>query len=611
MTSRTDAKEVVRLARHGTAIPRSSTFTRAATILHTTDIEVKLDGARDDGGSASESTAGVDFLSAQIRLNRIFQKNALSKDGTAPPPPPRRLSPPSATLASATPSQLLASSSVSSGGSSTPDNMSQPASPPVEGLDIRTPARHRKLITTRLQDLPEELQEQQPNIRGGVAVYRVSDAAQQEKYGGTIEINAIEYILKLRHTITELERKVQKLEDGRSEASTIDHQRIRSMRKPTFIGKRSKESQTTVNNEKTGRSIPRGKTFMHVDRSRGITSKPSAESQESSGKTPINSQLDTAAVEAPEPAKPAVVSFPDGFGCEPPSSNSSISPGSSTRKPIPKGKTFVNVDRNQNTAPSLSAIRQGSPGRALAKPQRASVAVNSSTPAKPAVNFPDRFGCEPQQTKLPMLPVSASAKSGESNADKVRSATTGESNAGQVRSATTGKPNFGQSRSAHIKVNSRPASEGQANKRKPSVSWHQKKGSKGIVDDTRVPASLGEKTKSSAMDAIVTPKQQRPEAHASSGVEPQPSTQGDRSTAPMPRDGRRMNKIGKIVRSRSFIGIKLDSTPEKTDGSRAEFVLRSSSMNRDSPPAPEQEEAKKPAPTPTKTRRVRKLLGRR
>ena len=222
---------------------KSSDFTRAAAILHATHVDVEVQNLHDDGSSKQKKKDSIGFVSAQSRLDKIFQRD-LDQGSAKPPPPPR---PTVATDSNEDNSSDLTSgmqtsshksdrimSSVSSDGSVAADNVSstqptvlpsppilryaQPTgiprpipAPPIQGMFVRAPTRHQKLIKTRLSDLPADIQDQEPQIRGGVAIYKVTNEIQQEQLGKIIEINAIDYVSKLKERVNELERQVSLL----------------------------------------------------------------------------------------------------------------------------------------------------------------------------------------------------------------------------------------------------------------------------------------------------------------------------------------------------------------------------------------------------------------
>lgn len=356
----------VRLARHGTVIAKSSDFTRAAAILHTADVEVGLDGSHDQGGTHLETTAGVGFVSAQSRLDRIFQKDVDSKSSAKPPPRPPPPPPPpvSSSIApratvtpipSVTPSKLVAISSVSSDGSNTPENGAHPtppvvaAPPPLEGMFIRSPTRHRKLIKTKLSDLPPPLQEQEPQIRGGVAIYKVSDPSHRDRYGAMVEINAIDYITKLKDTIRDLERKMSllqgKLEHEKRERIPANKQQgLRSsIRMTTFMGKRSKETEAKGSNEKASKAAPRGNTLANFGKPPVSSSVSTMGKKGSATNGPNKSQSSVLETKSPTLPKPAI-NFPNGFGFTP------LSP--------PAGKTSNPPTRQSNPTKTSAATTE-------------------------------------------------------------------------------------------------------------------------------------------------------------------------------------------------------------------------------------------------------------
>lgn len=236
--------EKTHFIRPSRAHTKSSDFTRAAGILHATHVDVEVKTLHDDGASKQKKKDSVGFVSAQSRLDKIFQRD-LDKGSTKPPPPPPRSSvtkdlkeetssdSTSATQTSSRKAERIMSS-VSSDGSVAADNApstqpnvlpnpptlryAQPTgiprpipAPPIQGMFIRAPTRHQKLIKTRLSDLPADVQDQEPQIRGGVAIYKVTNEIQQEQLGKIIEINAIDYVSKLKERVNELERQVSLL----------------------------------------------------------------------------------------------------------------------------------------------------------------------------------------------------------------------------------------------------------------------------------------------------------------------------------------------------------------------------------------------------------------
>lgn len=599
MTSRTDGNDPIRLTRQGTAIPKSSDFTRTASILHTTEIDVRVDGTHDDGKNVSETTAGVDFVSAQNRLNRIFHEDAQWKGTiTSPPPPPQIL--PHA-IAASKPSlsaplcPLLPISPVSSG-SSNLDNVPQ-RSLHQAGMTTRKSLRRRRLIRTRMEELPQEIQDLQPNIEGGIAVYRPSDPQQQEHYGTTIEVNVIDYVLKLRRNIAQLERQVAdlngRLEDNKDDtAGTNDQQKLRSLRRRSFIGKRSKGTHPKVASEKPRRSIPRGKTVSHLERSTNVLSEQSAERSATSSEAAPTSHKVPAAVAAPKPAKPAV-NFPTGFGCDSLPSDTPTEFGAAGWRPIHAGHTAMQVEKYRKN-PSKLVESQGRP--AARSRYSHEITLRSSTPTQHAVKIRNGFGIQP-------LAPNASNISG-SLANRTR--------------------NLGDVTSAGVKVHGlRVSDDSRTGKQQLSTvsSGTTTSGSKNGSASKAV-SHVEETNQDQVPDTTSAPKLQESQHPGSVSLEPLKSFHGDRDTAPMPFfDSRRMKKIGELVRSRSFTGriIARSGKPNESEldnDSRASSTGGEASLSngerKDSissaPVNLDQKDIDASGHIPRKTKGVRKLL---
>lgn len=265
---------IFHLERSGTVLAKSSNFTRASAILHATDVVVGVDGAHDKGGATHVATAGVEFVSALSKLDTLFHRNT-SRPGTTPPPPP----PPPPKLPEVrffTETQTASSQIVSSplqpseakatvieqkasNSSRTEDNgkvgirrqmtnsLPHPfhKPPPLEGMFTSAPTRHLKLIKTKLTDLPNGISRHEPQIRGGIAIYKVTDPADREMYGAMVEISAIDYIEELRTTIRGLERSTSilrgKLENlERERTPQLKESTRTTLRMGTLLGRRTK-----------------------------------------------------------------------------------------------------------------------------------------------------------------------------------------------------------------------------------------------------------------------------------------------------------------------------------------------------------------------------------
>lgn len=262
------------LERSGTVLAKSSNFTRASAILHATDVVVGVDGAHDKGGATHIATAGVEFVSALSKLDTIFHRST-SRPGTTPlppPPPPPKLSEVRFSTETQTCSSQVVSSPLQlseakttvigqkgSNSSRAEDNrevgirrqmtnsLPQPfhKPPPLEGMFTSAPTRHLKLIKTKLTDLPKGISRHEPQIRGGIAIYKVTDPADREMYGAMVEINAIDYIEELRTTIRGLERSASilrgKLENLEGERTPQLRESTRTtLRMGTLLGRRTK-----------------------------------------------------------------------------------------------------------------------------------------------------------------------------------------------------------------------------------------------------------------------------------------------------------------------------------------------------------------------------------
>ncbi|CAN8061571.1 unnamed protein product [Agarophyton chilense] len=320
--------QVLRLRSQGTFLARSSDFTRDAAILHTTEIEVDIQGMHEGRTAGREGSAGVGFVSAKTRLDRIFQNDFVTRKSSSKPPPPPPPPPPQPVVQSkdkdssasgSEPDQEKNNASSEADESSvspkTNDNSSSDrlpsnvvAPPPIEGMYFRSPTRHIKLIKTRLSDLPAIVQNQEPQIRGGVAVYKVIDDVHRANYGSMVEINAIDYINRLKGTVRDLERQlsvVQGILEQERESSRHTNRNLRSsIRMGTFMGRRSKDPEHR-SSEKFKRS-QKGKNGSNASgtTSNASSAKVSPSSSQSEHKTP--------GVRARPPAPP--VSFPRGFG---------------------------------------------------------------------------------------------------------------------------------------------------------------------------------------------------------------------------------------------------------------------------------------------------------
>lgn len=273
----------IHLKRSGTAVARSSDFTRGSAILHSTDVFVGVDGVHDKGGSTYETTAGVEFVSAVSKLDSIFHKSVSNQTPSTafpppPPPPPKskgvRFSSDS-TAADKSHTELTPSSNLETKDFRSEDETSRinttknttesyprgpsiraisqapQKPPPIEGMFAKAPTRHLKFIKTNLADLPESIRGHEPQIRGGIAIYKVVQPSDREKYGAMVEVHAVDYIEELKETIRCLERTTSilrgKLEHRkRGRQSQHPNGSRPALRMGTILGRRQQESERSA-----------------------------------------------------------------------------------------------------------------------------------------------------------------------------------------------------------------------------------------------------------------------------------------------------------------------------------------------------------------------------
>lgn len=541
-----EKKRVVRIARHGTLLARSSDFTRASAILHTNDVEVGIDGKYDQGGVAhGETTAGVGVVSAAFRLDRLFQKDLDSgkKSPNIPPPPPPPPPPPhilqappaqdpqAGTRTTKQPSLAESESSdVSAKAESIKTTMAAPpppppvvTAPPMEQMFMRKPTRHRKLIKTRLSDLPSNIQEQVPQIRGGVAVYKVTDEVQRETHGTMVEINAIDYVEKLRQEISNLERKVSLLQ-GRLEqqAPPPTKQNLRSsLRMSTFMNKRSKDSDSRSQNSKgnagrMGTFVKKTPQSQTIHRSGARGSLPPRQENQGLPRTDLPSSIPRAGTQKNPSPK---ISFPNGFGYQAPPSG-------------PGARTFVSTSRQPSNHDD----------------------VNTVTSAQMKFNIPTSYAGAAARNRMQGTSSGASSLTHDDRQDSGASAPL------------------------------------------PSQRRSESSADEPPVRQLSEPPDTGRDSSKGHM-----------ELRKNNTSESAYNVQGDRNAAPMPGVDahRRSNKAGVVGRTRSF-NIQADKL-SKNSGvlEEHEKASRTYSLHRESDATP----PKKTESKPQKKSRVRRLLG--
>lgn len=553
--------QVIRLARHGMLLAKSSCFTRAAAILHTTDVEIETDGVHDLGSIADETTGGVGFASAATKLDQIFQKDHVARKSGTPPPLLTPALPPlpetkifsSVTRHSAPqppgtfPRGLVATSSVSSDGSNIieatvqqrpPAVASQPspaAAPPLEGMFIRSATRHRRLIKTKLSDLPEDLQQQEPQVRGGVAIFKITDALNREKHGSMVEINAIDYIEKLKEANNDLERTVSvlrgKLENERRDRLPQTRQNRRSsLRMGTFTCKHSKKAEER-SNKRIANGALRGKTMANFGKhGQGLTALHGKDSR-SSGIGAV--RVESGSVHA-KPRKKELkyqkdlsptqdISFPNGFAAK--------SKASASRQ----------------TDPASSLVPPGTQG---GRSTSSSSHIHGNTPL---------IGQNAVQTKSIEGKATQGALSYRINSDNASTST-------------------------------------------------RRAQSQSSADEDTVPAKrqLSEPPSSGSGIKLVTPiSKDQPRT-----FQPRRDSPLDRNSSPMPGVARRTRTVGTVGRTRSFSSMLGDIRKKGEDVGKSDKASRTLSMHRQSNATPP---PSKPGNIKSTSRRrgVRKLLGLR